>query len=181
MLASHTVQFVAPQKEWWPIGLWEKMQRYYVENAMELLDQPGEWYLNRETGVLSYRPMPGEQMEQVTVIAPRLTELVRLAGNADQKNLVQHITLRGLAFQHGDWGAQTRRQQQHAGGGLKNRRPLWRMERDTARLKTARYRTLAPMRFGSVAAARNAASSGNRICDFGAGGVRIGEAALSPE
>ena len=53
-------QFAAPLKEWWSIGYWEEAQRYYVENALELLDQPGEWYLNRETGVLSYWPMPGE-------------------------------------------------------------------------------------------------------------------------
>ncbi|MGE5612219.1 MAG: hypothetical protein ACM359_23430, partial [Bacillota bacterium] len=50
-VASNTVYFAAPLKEWWTIGYWESAQRYYVENALELLDQPGEWYLNRETGV----------------------------------------------------------------------------------------------------------------------------------
>ncbi len=102
-VASKTVQFAAPMKEWWSIGYWEEAQRYYVENAFELLDQPGEWYLNRATGVLSYWPLPGEQMEQVEVIAPVLPELVRLAGNADEGRFVEHVTLRGLAFQHADW------------------------------------------------------------------------------
>ena len=32
---------------------------YYVENAAELLDAPGEWYLDRATGVLTYLPRPG--------------------------------------------------------------------------------------------------------------------------
>lgn len=101
--ASNTVQFAAPMKEWWSIGYWEDAQRYYVENAFELLDQPGEWYLNRATGVLSYWPLPGEQMETVEAIAPVLPELLRLAGNADEGQFVEHVTLRGLAFRHADW------------------------------------------------------------------------------
>lgn len=101
--ASNLVVFAAPLKEWWGLGYWETNQRYYVENALELLDQPGEWYLNRETGVLTYWPMPGEQLGQVEAVAPRLTEFVRLAGNADQGRFVEHITLRGLTFHHADW------------------------------------------------------------------------------
>lgn len=102
-MESNTVHFAAPMSEWWSIGYWEEAQRYYVENAFELLDQPGEWYLNRVTGVLSYWPLPGEPMGQAEVIAPVLPELVRLAGNADEGRFVEHVTLRGLAFQHADW------------------------------------------------------------------------------
>jgi hypothetical protein len=36
--------------------------RYYVENVPEALDAPGEFYLDRKTGVLSYYPRPGEDM-----------------------------------------------------------------------------------------------------------------------
>jgi parallel beta helix pectate lyase-like protein/glycosyl hydrolase family 141 len=100
---SNTVEFAAPMREWWSIGYWERGQRYYVENAFELLDQPGEWYLNRETGVLSYWPLPGESMTETEFIAPALTELVRFDGDADIGRFVQHVTLRGLTFQHSDW------------------------------------------------------------------------------
>ncbi|HUT12943.1 MAG TPA: right-handed parallel beta-helix repeat-containing protein [Thermoguttaceae bacterium] len=100
---SNVVELAAPLKEWWCLGYWEKAQRYYVENAYELLDQPGEWYLDRETGVLSYWPMPGEKPDQTEVIAPRLSELVRLAGDADAGAYVEHVTLRGLTFHHADW------------------------------------------------------------------------------
>jgi hypothetical protein len=78
-------------------------QRYFVENALELLDQPGEWYLNRETGVLTYWPMPGERLDKVEVVAPRLTEFVRFSGNADRGDFVRDFTLRGLTFHHADW------------------------------------------------------------------------------
>ena len=101
--ATNIVEFAAPMKEWWSIGYWEEAQRYYVENALELLDQPGEWYLNRATGVLSYWPMPGEKLGEAEIVAPVLTELVRLAGNADEGRFVEHVTLRGLAFHHADW------------------------------------------------------------------------------
>ncbi len=101
--ATNTVEFAAPMSEWWSIGYWEDAQRYYVENAFELLDQPGEWYLNRATGVLSYWPLPGEQMDSAEVVAPVLPELVRWAGNADQGRWVEHVTLRGLTFHHADW------------------------------------------------------------------------------
>ena len=101
--ASNTVEFTAPLREWWSIGFWEEAQRYYVENAFELLDQPGEWYLNRATGLLSYWPLPGELLDQIETIAPVLPELVRLAGKPDVGRLVEHVTLRGLSFQHADW------------------------------------------------------------------------------
>lgn len=100
---TNTVEFAAPMKEWWSIGYWEDQQRYYVENARELLDEPGEWYLNRETGVLSYMPMPGERIDQAEIVAPALTELVRLAGDPDAGRFVRHVTIRGLAFHHADW------------------------------------------------------------------------------
>ena len=102
-LSSNLVVLAAPLKEWWGLGYWETNQRYYVENALELLDQPGEWYLNRDTGVLTYWPMPGEVLGETEVVAPRLTEFVRFAGNPDRGEFVDHITLRGLTFHHADW------------------------------------------------------------------------------
>lgn len=100
---AHVVELAAPLKEWWTIGYWEKAQRYYVENALEFLDQPGEWYLDRELGTLSYWPRPGEELSTTRIVAPRLSELVRFAGNANEGRFVDHVTLRGLAFHHADW------------------------------------------------------------------------------
>lgn len=100
---SNLVEFAAPMKEWWGLGYWEDHQRYFVENARELLDTPGEWYLNRETGLLTYWPMPGERLDDTQIVAPILTEFVRFAGNAEQGEFVRHVTLRGLTFHHADW------------------------------------------------------------------------------
>jgi hypothetical protein len=53
--------------------------------------------------VLSYWPLAGERLGEVEVVAPALTELARFAGNADQGQFVQYVTLRGLVFHHADW------------------------------------------------------------------------------
>ena len=100
---ANVVEFTAPLKEWWKIGHWEPQGRYYVENVREGLDQPGEWYLNRTTGVLSYVPMPGEEIGTTQVVAPVLTEFMRLEGSAVLGVFVEHVHFRGLAFHHADW------------------------------------------------------------------------------
>ncbi len=82
---------------------WDPEQRYYVENARELLDSPGEWYLDRETGVLAYWPLAGEDLRTAEVVAPVLTELVRLDGDPDAGRFVDHVRLVGLSLQHADW------------------------------------------------------------------------------
>ncbi len=101
--ASNLVEFAAPLKEWWGIGYWEDHQRYYVENALELLDSPGEWYLNRDTGVLTYWPLPEEIPNQTVVVAPLLTNFVQFAGDSDAGRFVRNVTLRGLTFHEADW------------------------------------------------------------------------------
>jgi hypothetical protein len=80
-----------------------KLARFYVENAFELLDSPGEWYLNRKTGTLYYMPMPGEDIHKAVAIAPKLDYLLLLDGDANQEHTVEHIAFRGLNFQHAEW------------------------------------------------------------------------------
>ena len=71
------------------------------ENAPEMLDQPGEWYLDRHAGVLTYRPRPGEDMTKAEVVAPRLIQLVLVHGEPGRP--VHNLHFRGLAFEHTDW------------------------------------------------------------------------------
>lgn len=82
---------------------WDPQQRYYVENARELLDAPGEWYLERATGKLFYWPLPEERIGEVEVVAPVLGELVRLEGDPGAGKFVDHIRLVGLRLEHADW------------------------------------------------------------------------------
>lgn len=69
-----------------------------IENAYELLDEPGEWYLNRTAGTVYYIPRPGEEMASAVVIAPVLETLVSVVGTPDAP--VRHIRFEGLTFAH---------------------------------------------------------------------------------
>lgn len=71
-------------------------QRYYFENALEFLDQPGEWYLNEVTAQLYYKPRAGENINTVEVIRPILERLVSING-------ADHILFKGLQFSHSTW------------------------------------------------------------------------------
>ncbi len=77
--------------------------RYYVENAFELLDAPGEWYAERGKGLLYYCPKAGEDMTRAEVIAPALvSSLVVVKGDPAQGAFVANLVFRGLSFQHTD-------------------------------------------------------------------------------
>jgi len=77
--------------------------RYWVENAADSLDAPGEWFLDRRTGTLSYLALPGEEVGQAEFVAPALKQLVRFEGKAQTGEFVHDIVLRGFTFAHTDW------------------------------------------------------------------------------
>ena len=76
---------------------------YYVDNVFEGLDEAGAWYLDRKAGTLHYHALPGEDMNEVEVIAPVAGQLVRLEGDADSSAFVRDVTLRGIEFSHTRW------------------------------------------------------------------------------
>lgn len=71
----------------------EPQPRYFLENAIEFLDAPGEWFLDAKSGTLTYKPMPGEKIETAEVIAPLLTRLLTI----DRGDFIEFI---GLTFEH---------------------------------------------------------------------------------
>ena len=86
----------------WAFFRWEPAQRYHVEDFPEALDEPGEWFLDRD-GTLLYKPLPGEDYATAEVIAPATETFVRFAGEPTLGLYVEHITLRGLAFRHSQY------------------------------------------------------------------------------
>ena len=79
----------------------ERPSVYWVENVFEALDTPGQWYLDRPRGVLYYLPRPGEEMPSAEVIAPRLTQVLRVVGRAGAT--VHDLQFEGLVFAHTEW------------------------------------------------------------------------------
>lgn len=76
---------------------------YYVEGVFEVLDQPGEWFLDRERGIVSYLPLPGESIGRFEVIAPKLSEILRVEGKPESSNVVEYVHFRDLTFSHNEW------------------------------------------------------------------------------
>ncbi|MHC4700518.1 MAG: right-handed parallel beta-helix repeat-containing protein [Planctomycetota bacterium] len=77
--------------------------RYIVENVFEGLDRPGEWYLNRKTGVLYYIPMPGEDLTTAEIVAPVSAEFMRFEGDPSSRRFVEHINVTDLSFMYTNW------------------------------------------------------------------------------
>jgi hypothetical protein len=86
---------------WW--AQLKKGHRFLVINVKEALEQPGEWYLDRPSGRLTYVPRTGETPETAAVVVPRLRHLVLLAGNLQNRQWVKHVHFRGLTFAHTNW------------------------------------------------------------------------------
>jgi hypothetical protein len=71
------------------------------ENARDLLDQPGEWYLDRTSGVLSYWPREDDDMTRAQAVAPVLEQLVLVTGTREKP--VRNLHFQGLRFEHTTW------------------------------------------------------------------------------
>ncbi|MCL2348154.1 MAG: right-handed parallel beta-helix repeat-containing protein, partial [Planctomycetaceae bacterium] len=74
--------------------------RYVVENVFEALDSPGEWYLDKPTGILYYMPKEGEDMNKAEVIAPFATELLRIEGDPQNNKFVEEVEFSNISFEH---------------------------------------------------------------------------------
>ena len=67
----------------------------WVENVLEELDEPGEWVLNSEEGKLYLWPR-NDSPAALSVVAPQLTELIRVEGEIDEQGPTRYA---GSAFE----------------------------------------------------------------------------------
>lgn len=74
------------------------LQPYYVENVKEELKVPGQWYLDRPTGVLTYLPLTGETLANTRVVIPRLPQILTLGANYQGNTFVSYVNFENLAF-----------------------------------------------------------------------------------
>ena len=73
----------------------------WIEGARELLDEPGEWFLDRAADRMHYRPRPGEDLASAEVVAGATQTLVSLHGTVDQP--VHDLAFVGLTFSYDTW------------------------------------------------------------------------------
>ena len=78
--------------------------RFRLDHVAEACTDPGDWYLDRTTGTLSYIPLPGEDRSATQVEAPALDLLLAVQGDAlDATRRVQHLRFEFLDLRHADW------------------------------------------------------------------------------
>ena len=75
--------------------------RFWAENVKEAFGAPGEWYLDRPTGTLSYMPMPGENPGTAHVEVPVISQLLIVEGREDAP--VVNTVVEGLVFRQTQW------------------------------------------------------------------------------
>ena len=73
---------------------------FWIEGVREELDQPGEWFLDRQTRRLHYMPAPGVDPNTLNIGAPVLNRLVNAKGDVNAGTHVQHVHFAGIEFRH---------------------------------------------------------------------------------
>jgi len=76
--------------------------RYFVENVKEAVLKPGQWYLDRKEGKLSYIPKPAETKELTQIVAPYLQTLLNLKGEPDGQK-VEHVRFENINLRYAEF------------------------------------------------------------------------------
>ena len=93
---SHPVGVVG---QWW--GELAKNRMVYLEHALAFVQEPGEWYLDKASGTLTWMGRPGEDPNQKKFFAPVLTQLISIEGT--QEKPVRNLHFEGLRFEGANW------------------------------------------------------------------------------
>ena len=77
----------------------------FVENAYELMDEPGEWYLDTHKNYIYYIPREFEDMETADVVIPGMEKLLSIKGTADAP--AKNMTFKNIDFEYTTWNYPT--------------------------------------------------------------------------
>jgi hypothetical protein len=80
----------------------------WIENAYELIDQPGEWYLDRTGAVagngqprIYLKPVEAAKLATSKVVLPALETLLSLTGTS--ANRLHNVQFKGIRFEYATW------------------------------------------------------------------------------
>ncbi len=76
--------------------VWGFTRVAYFENALQFLDEPGEWYLDKKNKMLYYKPRTGETMSTAVVELPKLETLLEVNG-------AENVHFENLTFAYATW------------------------------------------------------------------------------
>lgn len=154
--------------------------RYFIENAPEALDVPGEWRLDGKTGVVTVMVNAGENPNAMEIVVPRLRELVQFRGDLAGKRPVHHVALRGLTFADTDWAIPNEGYcDPQAAVGIRGE--IYGDGMTDCVIEDCTFTRLAGYGIDLGRGCQRNRIVGNEMFDLGAGGVRVGETAVRNE
>ena len=76
------------------------LSAYFWDNVFETMSEPGEWYLDKPSGMLFYIPEPGQQKETTEVIAPKLLSMFKIQGVGLTNSYMWDVSFEKIGFMH---------------------------------------------------------------------------------
>ena len=155
-------------------------QPYFIENVKAELKSPGEWYLDRPTGVLTYLPHPGETLADSRVLIPRLARVMTLTGDYRNGSFVEHVTFDRVAFSHNE----SPLPREGYGGSQGN--PDLPAALELTGAKNCLFQRCTVSQTGNYGlglglGSQNNAVIGCRLFDLGGGGVKVGDIRMNKD
>ncbi len=77
--------------------------RYFIENTLDGLTEPGQWYLDVDQRRLYYLPQTDQQPGETRLVVPVVSQFLRLEGDPFNRAFVNDLQFRGIQFEYGDW------------------------------------------------------------------------------
>jgi hypothetical protein len=74
---------------------------FFLANAIEFLDEPGEWFEDLRAGIIYYWPRNGEDLKHANARAPAIETLLQIEGSPNSP--VADIQFRGITFACTTW------------------------------------------------------------------------------
>ena len=74
---------------------------FYLSNAIQFVNEPGEWFLDKRNQKIYYWPRANENMQAAKVIVPVLETLLKIQGTIDRP--VSYVSFIGIGFQYATW------------------------------------------------------------------------------
>ena len=169
---SHNVWDVRAVAPWyWSMPL-SSGNRFFVENALEELDQPGEWCMDLDDGFVYFWP-PEELTRDSEVDLPVLSCLINIEG-------ASHLNISGLTFTETSTGDNMHRTGLD-GYGAQLPTPGWEYVGEAVHLKDTGHVTIERNRFRGLGGnavyleggSNRTAIRHNEVADVGANGICI--------
>ena len=79
---------------------------FYIENAIELLDEPGEFYFDKSNKTIYYLPYEQEDLKMADTYVGTTDLLVKLQGNGSDDK-IENVIFDNIEFKYGSWNDAT--------------------------------------------------------------------------